>query len=656
AQNASLVQAFDAEGPALSPFGSVVVATGGLPPVVVPSRRGRLLYVCDPNDSTQTAYETATGVAVPIPGATFVAPELAQVAAAAVSLDGARLYSGGSADSILVANLTLPAALLAHVTPSPVIPKDDTPIPVVARVTASAPEWARGTVVSFEATSGTFVGTGAPSVQRAVDAGGFARAWYRSATAIAGNVTLTMRMGADSAAVTFEVTPDPSGVRPVVLAFQPVDSDTGVSVNSSVAADFSKAIDPESVDIDSFSLAPGGGPAVPGQFSFAHGHKRVVFHPEEPLAYGANHTLSLSTGIQDTYGNPLDNPGQISFQIETLPPPVQLHAVNPLSAASGGIVTLIGEGFHADDSLQVFFADSSAAILHATSQVIKTIVPAGAPAGPILVTVVVDADSSNAMPFVVLGSFGAPVLDPEDPVDLPASGQEIVALPAHRAYITSAAANAVLSVNYLNLMQGPSIPVGLHPYGIARSPEGGLAYVTNFFSNDISVIDTQNDAVTDVIAAGEHPTGIAVHPDGKSLYVANYGDSTLTIFDEDSTHATFRRARATTSTETTSRTIVVTPDGGLVVMGTSTGLLLMDPQNGSILEDVDLDASTQSIAVLPAGRFIIVLTTEGGLLLVDLGANVGDRVRASTSTDADARSIVVTPDGGFILVTLPDGV
>jgi YVTN family beta-propeller protein len=74
-----------------------------------------------------------------------------------------------------------------------------------------------------------------------------------------------------------------------------------------------------------------------------------------------------------------------------------------------------------------------------------------------------------------------------------------------------------------------SIRVGLHPSGMAPSPDRRWLYVANANSDTVSVIDTRADEVVETIACrpearlpfGSGCNAVAISPDGATLYVAN---------------------------------------------------------------------------------------------------------------------------------------
>src|SRR4030095_14848020 len=93
-----------------------------------------------------------------------------------------------------------------------------------------------------------------------------------------------------------------------------------------------------------------------------------------------------------------------------------------------------------------------------------------------------------------------------------------------------------------------TIEVGLHPCGMALSPDGARVYVTNANSDTVSVIDTASDAVIKTVHVGQigpgrvpllgsAPNAVTVSPDGHTLYVANAAENAVAIVDPDAESA-----------------------------------------------------------------------------------------------------------------------
>jgi gliding motility-associated-like protein len=77
------------------------------------------------------------------------------------------------------------------------------------------------------------------------------------------------------------------------------------------------------------------------------------------------------------------------------------------------------------------------------------------------------------------------------------------------------------------------VSVGLHPYGVAISPDGTKVYVSNNAENTISVISSATNTVIATITTpiDGSPTGLSVSPDGSFLYVMNYVFNDVSIIN-----------------------------------------------------------------------------------------------------------------------------
>jgi YVTN family beta-propeller protein len=83
------------------------------------------------------------------------------------------------------------------------------------------------------------------------------------------------------------------------------------------------------------------------------------------------------------------------------------------------------------------------------------------------------------------------------------------------------------------------VETGLHPSGMAFSPDRARLYVANANSDTVSVIDTASNALVDTLGVkpmadlpfGSAPNALAVSPDGAALYVALGGNNCIAVAD-----------------------------------------------------------------------------------------------------------------------------
>ena len=91
----------------------------------------------------------------------------------------------------------------------------------------------------------------------------------------------------------------------------PMDGATNVYIYSDINVSFNMAIDTSTVR-QNFSMSP---PAS-GQFYLYEGSSYFYFDPSDALQRSTTYTVTLGTGIQDTFGNNLEEPYTWSFTTE----------------------------------------------------------------------------------------------------------------------------------------------------------------------------------------------------------------------------------------------------------------------------------------------------------------------------------------------------
>ncbi len=117
----------------------------------------------------------------------------------------------------------------------------------------------------------------------------------------------------------------------------------------------------------------------------------------------------------------------------------------------------------------------------------------------------------------------------------PSGGSQAVVDPA--TGIASSGTVSVIDLVSDTLVK--EIEVGLHPSGMALSPDGAYLYVANANSDTVSVIDMTGDTVSRTFDAkpvksmpfGSAPNALSLSPDGATLYIANGGNNLLGVLD-----------------------------------------------------------------------------------------------------------------------------
>ena len=120
---------------------------------------------------------------------------------------------------------------------------------------------------------------------------------------------------------------------PAVSTVTPPTGSVGVCPNAPISVTFTEPMNPATINANTFTLSP----AVVGTISHDGSNQTYTFTPSTGLALNATYTASVSTGAQDTYGNPLPNNFTWSFTTAangcTTPPTVV--SMSPPAGAVG---------------------------------------------------------------------------------------------------------------------------------------------------------------------------------------------------------------------------------------------------------------------------------------------------------------------------------
>ena len=126
---------------------------------------------------------------------------------------------------------------------------------------------------------------------------------------------------------------------PAVLSTNPADLATGVCLNKSVNASFSKAMDPLTLTTASFVVTGPDLKPIAGTTTYNAATHMATFKPLASLTASTPFTATINNGVRDDAGNALNNNKAWSFATGTqacAPASVALGAATPFGAFGGG--------------------------------------------------------------------------------------------------------------------------------------------------------------------------------------------------------------------------------------------------------------------------------------------------------------------------------
>ena len=210
-------------------------------------------------------------------------------------------------------------------------------------------------------------------------------------------------------------------VQPTVTVVSPVNGATGVPLNQTLAATFSKAMNPITISTTTFQLAGPGGASIAGVVSYSAVGNTALFTPTSSLTANTLYTATITTGVKDLEGNALASNYTWTFTTGTAlnGPAPTIASENP---AQGAIGVFLNQSINAtfnqamnpatitSDTFQVAEQNGtvvSGTIAYDSANFIATFTPSS----PLIASTTYVATLTNAVTSISgapLGSGGAP--------------------------------------------------------------------------------------------------------------------------------------------------------------------------------------------------------------------------------------------------------
>lgn len=216
-----------------------------------------------------------------------------------------------------------------------------------------------------------------------------------------------------------------------------------------------------------------------------------------------------------------------------------------------------------------------------------------------------------------------------------------------RLYAALGIRNAVAVLSLTEMKVTGSVQVGIAPYSVLLSRDGGTLFVANrggrraekgapntapsagtpvrvnpvtdaAAEGSVSVVDTRSLQATE-LQVGRQPAGMALSPDGRTLYAASSGDDTLSVIDLPERRVQLElslRPKGDTGYGQIPTSLALAPDGETLYAACG---------GGNAVAVVRLGSRPQVTGYLPAGWYPTAIGLAGEQLVVASAKGLGSR-------------------------------
>ncbi len=254
----------------------------------------------------------------------------------------------------------------------------------------------------------------------------------------------------------------------------------------------------------------------------------------------------------------------------------------------------------------------------------------------------VDPDERRELAKIVVGVNGHEVMASKDGrfAYVPIYGNSGVGRPG-----TDGSTIDVIDLQEGKLVATIDLRKPLRPHRAEWGP-GGLLYVTAELANAVEVIDPSTRKVVAQIPTGQKESHmLVISPDGRRGYTANVGAGSVSVLN------LMKRSLITTiPVAKVVQRISMSPDGRRVFTHDQDAprIAVVDTVTDKIVDWIALPTSVYASEPTPDGRWLLALTRNGALYVIDLASR---KVEHTLKISDGASEILIRPGGDVAYIS-----
>jgi hypothetical protein len=339
---------------AICPSSATVSATfsKAMNPATISTSTFKLSGPNGTNVAGAVLYTSSTSVATFVPS-TSLAPSTKFTAT--ITTGVADVFGNMMASDFVWTFTTSPSCALAAPTVTVVTPPDQNVTTCPESVNVSAAFSKAMNPATINGSTFTLSGPGGVSVAGAVTyTAATHTATFTPSTSLASSTKYTATIAAGVSDTlgntlsvpfvwTFTTSTSCATTPPTVVQVTPPNSNVAICPETAiVSANFSKAMNPTSINSSTFTLKGTGGASVAGTVTYVAATEVATFTPLAPLSPNTTYNATITTGVADTFGNTLAANFGWTFVTSascTLPPVLGLGSACSFGILAGSTVT-----------------------------------------------------------------------------------------------------------------------------------------------------------------------------------------------------------------------------------------------------------------------------------------------------------------------------